>query len=202
MTTKQRKTWSWFIIVVMACCVLGIGYRGNLQRQESDRVTDIANAQARRAELIILSAPIPLIMCDETSHITVSNPAAEQLFGYTHKEMIGMPVERLIPPDQKYDHDSVFTAAGERARARPERRYALYRNNIPTVARTKSGVDIGVSISIRVIKYGDDIEFIATIRPRNDGEIAVPEIPVKGVELPSVEARSYDKAPAMEGSEL
>ena len=51
----------------------------------------------KRLQTIIQSAPIPLLMVDHQGTIVLANKSAEALFLYDDKELIGLPVEVLMP---------------------------------------------------------------------------------------------------------
>jgi PAS domain S-box-containing protein len=53
---------------------------------------------------IINSAMDAIISVDESQTITVFNHAAEQMFGYDAKEMLGESIDRLIPPRYRSAH--------------------------------------------------------------------------------------------------
>lgn len=197
MSTKARKQWSWILIGGMCCFVLGVGYWANSVHQAAIQAQADRDAQTRRAELIVMTAPVAIIMCGGEARITVANPAAESMFGYSADELLGERIYKLIPPDIAYDHDKVFHAAEQRARDRPERRYAMYKENIQTEALCKDGTRLKVVLSISVIKYGGDVEFIATIRPRGADEADAPPFPPRdGLELPDVEQRIQSRMKA------
>ena len=39
-----------------------------------------------------------LLVVDRTGHILEVNPRVEELFGYSQEELVGQPVELLVPP--------------------------------------------------------------------------------------------------------
>jgi len=39
-----------------------------------------------------------MLLVDDTGHVLLANPAAQQLFGYTQDELSGLAVEMLMPP--------------------------------------------------------------------------------------------------------
>ena len=45
---------------------------------------------------------------DLENHITSINPAAEQITGYTKTELVGMPLDHLLPPDQMQRTEQMF----------------------------------------------------------------------------------------------
>jgi len=56
----------------------------------------LTKSQARLAG-IVHSAPDGIIAVDHEQRIVLFNPAAEQVFGYSAKEMLGQPLGRLLP---------------------------------------------------------------------------------------------------------
>jgi PAS domain S-box-containing protein len=67
-------------------------------------------AQAARVEdlyrLVVESAPSAMIMADSKGLITLFNKQAEQLFRYAREEIIGQPIEKLLPPSLRKRHES------------------------------------------------------------------------------------------------
>jgi PAS domain S-box-containing protein len=57
-----------------------------------------------RLEQIIQSAPIPLLMVNAQSEIIMLNPQTAKLFGYTAAELLGSPLEILIPQRFRLKH--------------------------------------------------------------------------------------------------
>jgi PAS domain S-box-containing protein len=47
-------------------------------------------------ETSVYASPIPIIAADTKSHVTIWNPAAEKLFGWSEKEVIGRPIP-IVP---------------------------------------------------------------------------------------------------------
>jgi len=62
----------------------------------------IAEEALRKAnETSIYASPVPIIAADNNSHVTIWNPAAEKLFGWTEKEVLGKPL--AIVPEAEAD---------------------------------------------------------------------------------------------------
>jgi PAS domain S-box-containing protein len=83
--------------------------------------TDITERKRgdERFRLALEAAPTGMLMVDTDGHIVLVNEQIEKLFGYTRAELIGMPVERLVPPRFR-EHHPAFRAtffAAPQARA-------------------------------------------------------------------------------------
>lgn len=68
-----------------------------------------------RLSSIVNSAMHAIIMADEDMNITLFNPAAESMFGYTAREVIGSPIGRLIPERFREAHAGHMRAFGASA---------------------------------------------------------------------------------------
>ena len=53
---------------------------------------------------LLESAPDAIVIVDERGSIRIVNGQAERLFGYQRSELIGEPVEILVPDDRRADH--------------------------------------------------------------------------------------------------
>lgn len=59
-------------------------------------ITELKRSQ-QLFEGILQSAPDALVLIDAQGRITLANYQAENLFGYTQEEMLGQPIEMLVP---------------------------------------------------------------------------------------------------------
>jgi PAS domain S-box-containing protein len=86
--------------------------------------------ERKRAEeqfrLVVESAPCGLVMIDETGTMLLVNPELEQQFGYSKLEMIGQPIELLVPNRFRNRH--------------PEHRQSF--NRAPTARAMGAGRDL------------------------------------------------------------
>ena len=69
---------------------------------------DVAETKRREQRLagIIATAIEAIIAIDERHEITLANPAAEQMFGYSEAELLGKPISLLIPERFRDAHDA------------------------------------------------------------------------------------------------
>lgn len=159
---RLRSLVAWTIFPVMAAVVAWQGSALTTGQHERQAVEAERDAQLRRAELIIISAPVALITCNAQQQIIIANPACEEVFGYPPEELIGQSVSVLIPPEDREEHDGFMVAAGEKAKNGPDNH--MMQRTVVAAGWHIRGHKVTVSVSIRVIKYGGDVEFIASFR--------------------------------------
>lgn len=79
-----------------------------LEIQERTAKLEYEVAQRKQAEerfrLLIETAPTGILICDEKGCITEGNAQLQRMFGYTRKELLGEPVEMLVPEQHRGSH--------------------------------------------------------------------------------------------------
>ncbi|MDB4915020.1 MAG: domain S-box protein [Gemmatimonadetes bacterium] len=115
-------------------------------------ITDITEYRqtqedSSRFGAIVESSVDAIISKDLNGVVTSWNAGAERMFGYSATEMIGAPINRLIP-DDRLDEEAHILARIRRCERVP---------HFETVRRTRSGRLITVSIAISPIKDADGI---------------------------------------------
>ncbi len=71
----------------------------------NDPVTaDDALLAAERLRQVVEFAPNALVLVDRAGRITLVNAEAERLFGYERAELLGQPVELLVPDRYRAGH--------------------------------------------------------------------------------------------------
>lgn len=84
-------------------------------------VHDLSDTQ--RAELrfraVVEQSPIAMLMTDARGVVTMVNPQAERLFGYLNEELLGQPVEKLVPAKVRAAHPALRAGYMRELRARP-----------------------------------------------------------------------------------
>src|SRR3569623_1782742 len=66
-------------------------------------MSPVANAVARFTA-IFESAPRAIVMIDAAGRIVLTNKEAEVLFGYHRDELLGQPVDLLVPVENRASH--------------------------------------------------------------------------------------------------
>jgi PAS domain S-box-containing protein len=105
-----------------------------------------AERDSRRLAAIVESSDDAIIAKDLNGIITSWNKGAEQLFGYTAKEVVGQSVSILIPSDRHDEEPTIL------ARLRRGERIDHYE----TVRKRKDGTLIDVSLTVSPIRDSDD----------------------------------------------
>jgi protein-histidine pros-kinase len=128
---------------------------------------DISEAYFR---MLLESAPDAMIIIDEQSKIAIANGQAEEMFGYKRHEMLGQPVEMLLPERLRKNHVSHRDGFAANPRLRP------MGPDLNLLARRKDGSEFPVEISLSPVR-SDAGQFVSSVirdvteRRRMEGEI-------------------------------
>ncbi len=110
------------------------------------RISDVERAlqasQERFAGILTL-APDAIVSVDEARHITLFNRAAEQTFGYAASEVLGQPLESLLPERFRAKHRQAVEGFGRSADVSREMAASL-----PVVGLRKDGKEFPAECSI------------------------------------------------------
>lgn len=110
------------------------------------------------AARLLEAAPDAMIVADAAGIIVVVNLGAEQLFGYARRELVGQPIELLVPEAARSAH------VGHRAR------YMVVPTTRPMgafgdlVGRRKDGSLVPVEIALSPVADEDGVLVVATVR--------------------------------------
>ena len=77
------------------------------------------SAEGRRFRLIVEAAPSAMVMIDPAGRIVMVNAEAERVFGYARGEMLGQPVEMLVPERFRGHHPALRQTFFADPRPRP-----------------------------------------------------------------------------------
>jgi two-component system CheB/CheR fusion protein len=96
----------------------------------------------RRLAAIVESSDDAIISKDLNGIVISWNQAAEKIFGYSAKEMIGQSITTIIPPELQDDEQKILETIGRGERI----------EHFETVRLTKSGEPIDVSLTISPVR--------------------------------------------------
>ncbi|PXW23854.1 sensor domain-containing diguanylate cyclase [Paraburkholderia caballeronis] len=126
-------------------------------------LTRALEASTSRFRSVVDAAYDAIITIDQHHHITLFNRAAENLFGYSSEEMLGEPIERLLPEKYRPYHARYvqqFARSPVRSRQMDERNRVY--------GQHRDGSLLPVEIAISKIVVDGLIEFTAVIRDITD----------------------------------
>jgi protein-histidine pros-kinase len=111
-----------------------------------------------RVRAFLEAAPDATIVADRHGRIVSANAQAEVLFGYPRDDLVGMPVEALVP-----DHVRAVHAA-HRARYETEPRTRPMGAGVNLFARRSDGTEVPVDIMLSPVETDDGVLVVAAVR--------------------------------------
>lgn len=133
--------------------------------------TRLLEENRARLDGIVNGAPAGIISIDEAQRVVLANPAAAAIFGYPHDDMIGMPIERLIPERFRAGHGEHVQRFG--ASAVITRRMAALRI---VHALRADGTEFPVDASISQVAIGGRKLYTVILRDITDDVRAKTEL--------------------------
>ncbi len=112
----------------------------------------------KRFEEVIESAPDAMLLVDQRGVIRLVNAQAERLFGYARSELLGKPIDGLMPPRQRKRHDGYITEFF----ARPVVRHV--QSPLNYTAQRKDGSRFPAEISMGPVNTADGIWAACSVR--------------------------------------
>ncbi|MFL5241049.1 MAG: PAS domain S-box protein [Gemmataceae bacterium] len=125
---------------------------------ERKRWEEALSDSERRYRQLTEAAQDGIIVADEDGKITLFNPAAERIFGYTDEEIIGQPFDSLVAPANEQDLRRGMRRYLEAGQAK------LIARPTEMIGRRKDGVEFTLELSVSAIDFGSELRFLATIR--------------------------------------
>jgi PAS domain S-box-containing protein len=142
------------------CCVDGVGRAcGSAEGNEDSRLSNELALQKseERFRLVVESAPNGIVMIGPTGLIEMVNAQTERMFGYTRNELLGKPIEMLVPERYRRNHPglrkSFFAAPVSRPMGAGRDLHGL----------KKDGSEFAVEIGLNPIETDEGIMVLSAI---------------------------------------
>jgi PAS domain S-box-containing protein len=108
--------------------------------------------------LLVQAAPDGVLVVDETGHIVLANPELLRLTGYGPDELVGQPIETLVPLSARPGHVAHRDGYMQNPHARP------MGSNLELSALRKDGSELPVEIMLSPMQLDDRRVTIAFVR--------------------------------------
>jgi PAS domain S-box-containing protein len=145
---------------VAALILVGLAFalvRREMQRR--NRVEAMLRGREEALDRTLAAIPDAILIVDRTGTITRVNDHAPVLFGYPRGELVGRPVEMLVPARQRAQHTA--DRAGYVAAPSPRRMGA---GVLDLFAVHRNGDEIPVDISLSPLRTADGLFTITAVR--------------------------------------
>jgi len=139
-------------------------------------------------ERIFEFTPDALLVIDQSGNISLVNAQAETLFGYARGEMIGKPVEILVPPRFSALH------AGHRAEFNLETHSRQMGAAVGLFARRKDGSELPVDIMLSPMALGGQHLTLCVVRDITERKAAADKLLQQTSELQKLHAELKELA--------
>jgi len=107
---------------------------------------------------LLASVPDAMVIIDETGSIVLVNTQSEKLFGYSRAELIGRPIEMLMPSRARHSHEEHRRRYSSAPSVRP------MGAGSELLALHKNGLEFPVEISLSPLKTEKGMLFISSVR--------------------------------------
>jgi PAS domain S-box-containing protein len=126
---------------------------------------------------LLESAPDAILSFTADGNIRIVNRKAEELFGYTRAELLGRPVEQLLPERIRHAHQQHRAAYVHDPQLRP------MGSGRELYAITKAGAEFPVEISLSPLRSGENLMVTAVVRDISERKRVEVELARSNAEL-------------------
>ncbi len=142
------------LFLFSAACIVALA--AALKRAEAEARRREQDAEASRTALHL--APDGIIVADTRGRIVLANTQAHRMFGYEEGELVGRPVEMLVPDRARDRHAALRAGYHAQPRTRP------MGAGLDLTGRRKDGSELPVEISLSPMKTREGLLVTSVIR--------------------------------------
>ena len=155
----KHKTRDGEIVIVSSRWALRTGQNGEvLGVLEGNRDITKLKAEEKRFQNLLETAPDAIIIVNGDGIIQIVNAQTEKMFGYQRGELVGMPVEILVPPGGRGEHAKHREAYSHAPRPR------AMGAGLNLHGRRKDGSEFPVEISLSPLETAEGTLISSSIR--------------------------------------
>jgi PAS domain S-box-containing protein len=149
----------WHIIGVLSLCAIqALLILGLLLQRASRRRAEKEIRQAEeRFRMVVESAPNAVVLVNAEGHIVLVNSQCEKLFGYRREELLGRPIEVLVPEHLRLEHAGYRAAYFSCPTPRPLGKLR------DLFGRRKDGSEFPVEVGLTPIRTGTGLLVLGVI---------------------------------------
>ena len=168
---RSWQAWGLLAVGLFISGLLGIlilvliGRESKVEELVQSRTAALRVAQLRFRRLLE-NTPDAMVITDQNGIIQLVNAQIERLFGYSREEMIGQPVELMVPDRQRRAHASHRAGFFGNPQARP------MGAGLQLWGRRKDGTEVPVEISLSPLETEEGIWATAAIRDISERKAA------------------------------
>lgn len=136
---------------------------------------------------LLESAPDAMVVADRDGRIVLVNRRAEKLFGYSRAEVLGQPVEVLLPERSRSRHCQHRTRYLDEPRGQPMGK------DLEVFCRRKEGSEFPAEIHLSCVETGAGLMISSVIRDVSERRKRKEEHVQRRAEAKRAEAERYEK---------